>query len=323
MEISSRQIRFLARMGSRGAFGDSVYRLANENVNFFALSADLGHASGFDRLMRDYPEKYINVGIAEQNLIGVAAGLAKDGTPVIATSYAPFASFRCADQVRNYLGYMGLNVKVVGMDSGMIQSKFGGSHYGLEDISLMRAIPNMLVISPSDGVQIALAVEQIMIYDGPVYLRLTGGSLLSPIYSEENAKFEIGKANILKEGKDIAIIGTGSVLYNAFQASKQLEKEGVNCTVVDMHTIKPIDTDCLDSLADYKLLFTVEEHSVRGGMGSAIAEYFADKEKHPRHIMLGVEDRFPHPGGYEYLIKECKLDVDGIVGKVKKEIRTL
>ena len=313
MEITSRQIRFLARMGSRGAFGDAVYNMAKNGEDFFALSADLGHASGFDRLMRDYPDKFINVGIAEQNLIGVAAGLAKDETPVIATSYAPFASFRCADQVRNYLGYMGLNVKVVGMDSGMIQSKFGGSHYGLEDISLMRAIPNLLVIAPSDGIEISLAVESMMKYKGPVYLRLTGGGLLPPVYDESNARFDLGKANVLKNGRDIAIIATGSVLHNVMLASEQLEKEGVKCTVVDMHTIKPLDTVCLDMLSEHDLLFTVEEHSVRGGLGSAVAEYYADKIKRPKEIMIGVDDRFPHPGSYEYLLKECKLDKEGIV----------
>lgn len=320
MNITSRQVRFLARMGSRGALGDAVYQLAQKDVDFFALSADLGHASGFDRLMREYAEKYINVGIAEQNLVGVAAGLAKDGTPVLATTYAPFASFRCADQVRNYLGYMGLNVKIVGMDSGMVQSTFGGSHYGLEDISLMRAIPNLTVISPSDGVQIVLAVEQIMKYKGPVYLRLTGGAMLPPIYNDKNAVFEIGKANIIRRGKKIAIISVGSVLYNVIQACDELEKQGIECTIIDMHTIKPLDEQCLSELSEYDLLITVEEHTVKGGLGSAIAEYYADKEKRPRHILIGVEDRFPHPGSYKYLLKECKLDKESIIDQIKRAI---
>lgn len=321
MEVTSRQIRFLSRMGSRGAFGDTVYRLANEGKEFFALSADLGHASGFDRLVRAYPEKYINVGIAEQNLIGVAAGISKGGVPAIATTYAPFASFRCADQIRNYMGYMGLNVKVVGMDSGMIQSTFGGSHYGLEDMSLMRAIPNLTVISPSDGIQIALAVEAMLEYNGPVYLRLTGGGFLPPIYNDSNAHFEIGKANILKEGCDVAVIGTGSILKNVLDACEELEDEGINCTIIDMHTIKPLDRMCLEKLRDYKIIFTVEEHSVCGGMGSAIAEYYADKEKKPRQILLGVKDTFPHPGDYEYMIKSTMLDKESIANTIRMNFK--
>ncbi len=317
MEITSRQIRFLARMGSRGAFGDTIYRLAQEKKEFFALSADLGHASGFDRLMKEFPEKYVNVGIAEQDLVGVAAGLAKDGTPVVATTYSPFASFRCADQVRNYLGYMNLNVKVVGLDAGMIQSTFGGSHYGTEDLTLMRAIPNLTVISPSDGVQIALAVEAMMEYKGPVYLRVSGGPFLPPIYNDSNATFKIGKANVLKEGEKIAFIGTGSVVYNVVQAANELEQEGINCTVIDMHTIKPLDTECLDSLADYDYIFTVEEHTTKGGLGGAVAEYYADRDKKPRQIMIGVDDMFPHPGSHEHLIKTCHLDKESLVNTVK------
>lgn len=320
MEITSRQIRFLARMGSRGAFGDTAYQLAKHGMEFFALSADLGHASGFDRIMRDYPERYINVGIAEQDLIGVAAGLAKDGTPVLATTYAPFASFRCADQVRNYMGYMGLNVKVIGLDSGMIQSTFGGSHYGLEDISLMRAIPNITVISPSDGTQIAMALEKIMEYKGPVYLRITGGSMLPPIYEQDNASFEIGRANVLKKKGNIAVIATGSILYNVIQACDELEKEGIECTIIDMHTIKPLDEKCLAALLDYQLVFTVEEHTVKGGLGSAVAEFYADKRKRPRQIMLGVNDRFPHPGSYEYLLEECGLSKASIFYSIKSHL---
>lgn len=321
MEITSKQIRFLARMGSRGAFGDAVYQLAKQGKEFFALSADLGHASGFDRLIRDYPEKYINVGIAEQNLIGVAAGLAKEGTPVFATTYAPFASFRCADQVRNYLGYMGLNVKIIGLDSGMIQSKFGGSHYGLEDISLMRAIPNLTIISPSDGVQIALAVEEIVKYRGPVYLRLTGGSYLPAIYNENNADFKIGKANILRYGKEIAVIATGSVLHNVIQACDELQEENIHCTIIDMHTVKPLDSQCLKQLQNYSIVFTFEEHSVVGGLGSAIAEYYADKLKRPRHVMIGTQDRFPHPGEYHFLIEENKLSSKAIKRKILDSIQ--
>ena len=316
IDITPKQIRFLARMGARGALGEAVFQSANVKDDFFVLSADLGHASGFDRFMRDYPDRYVNVGIAEQNLVAVAAGIAKSGSPAIATTYAPFASFRCADQVRNYMGYMGLNVKLVGLDSGMIQSKFGGSHYGTEDISLIRAIPNITLIAPSDGAQIVQAVEAMLDLQGPVYLRITGGALLPSIYSAENARFEIGKANIIRDGKDVAMIATGSILYNVVKAAEQLQEIGINVTVIDMHTIKPLDEECLEKLEVYNYIFTVEEHSVIGGLGSAVAEYFSSKRKKPEQIMLGIKDCFPHPGSYEYLLKTNGLDVESIKNKV-------
>lgn len=316
MEMNKKNMRFLSRMGSRGSFGQAILDIAEEK-EYFVMSADLGHASGFDRLIKTHPERYVNVGIAEQNLVGVAAGVAKSGIPAVATTYAPFASMRCADQVRNYLGYMGLNVKIIGLDSGMVQSKFGGSHYGTEDLALMRAIPNLTVLSPSDGREIYESVYAMMEIEGPVYLRLTGGSYIPEINDMEEYHFEIGKANVLKQGKDIAFIGTGTILKEVLKAADILENDNISCAVINMHTIKPLDKEIIKEFLDVKMIVSVEEHSIIGGLGSAVAEYLCEFSQKPVQLILGVKDTFPHPGDYQYLLNECGLTGEQIAEKVK------
>lgn len=315
--MDSKMIRFLSHMGARGAFGEAIYSLAEAGENFWAVSADLGEASGFRRFEKVCPDKSINIGIAEQNLVGVAAGLAKDKTPVVATTYAPFASMRCADQIRNYMGYMKLNIKMVGLDSGMIQAKFGASHYGIEDMGLLRMIPNIIVISPADGWEIYEAVHAMIKYNGPVYLRLTGGQRLPIIYRDTDVKYEIGKANFIKRGSDIAFIAAGTVLAEALKAAGELEAEGVSCSVVDMHTIKPLDVQALDELENHRLIVTVEEHSRLGGLGSAVAEYYAGQGKRPKQLSIGTPDEYLHPGEYAYLMEKCGLTAEGILEQVK------
>ncbi|WP_434311845.1 transketolase family protein [Hominifimenecus sp. rT4P-3] len=318
MEMNSRNLRFLSRMGSRGAFGQAIYDMAKFGEDFFAVSADLGHASGFDRLIKDFPEKYINVGIAEQNLVGIAAGLAKDGTPVVATTYAPFASMRCTDQVRNYMGYMNLNVKLVGLDSGMIQSGFGGSHYGMEDLSVMRSIPNLLVLAPSDGREIYECVWAMMQHEGPVYLRLTGGAILPMIYRGEHS-YQIGKPSVIQTGEEVVILGTGTILEEVQKAGTLLSEAGISCTIIDVHTIKPLDPEFFEQLIGYRLLVTVEEHTIYGGLGGAVAEVLADKMNKPPHLIMGIPDCFPHPGSYEYLLNQCGLTAEKIAWTIQEK----
>lgn len=318
MDIDSKHVRFLARMGSRGAFGEAVWQMARDGIEFFALSADMARPAGFERLIRDFPQKVLNVGIAEQNMMGVATGLSRDGTPCITATWSPFATFRCADQVRNYCGYMCSNVKMVGLDGGMASALFGYSHYALEDIALMRAIPNVTVICPSDALQIYLAAKQMLLHKGPVYLRLTGKSFVEPIYTEKNVSFTIGKANVLQQNGKIAMIATGTILSNAIKACRRLEEEGMEFTIIDLHTIKPLDTVCLDLLSDYDMIFTVEEHSSIGGLGSSVAEYFASKDKRPRHIILGTKDEIFPPGSHEYLLEQNGLSPFAIAQKMKE-----
>jgi transketolase len=307
-------------MGTRATFGMAILKLVHEVPDFYVLSADLCTSSGLERFRNKYPENFINVGIAEQNLIGVAGGLAKDGTPVFATSFAPFISMRASEQIRMNMGYMSLNVKAVGLGSGLAMTNLGASHYGLEDIAVMRTIPGMVVLSPADCTETVKCVEAAKNYDGPVYIRLTGGPG-NPIVYKEDYEYQIGKANLLKKAGKIALIAEGTMVYQSLKASELLEERGIETTVIDMHTLKPLDTEILDSLEEYEFVFTVEEHNVIGGLGSAVAEYMIQKLKCPRQIIIGVEDIFPHAGSYEYLLKQCGLTSEQIAEKVIQIIK--
>lgn len=313
MEIRKSEITRWAAMGSRATFGMAILKLYEEEPDFFVMSADLGSSSGLARFYSKYPEAFVNVGIAEQNLIGIAGGLAKDGTPVFATSFAPFISMRASEQIRMNMGYMSLNIKAVGLGSGLAMNTLGASHYGLEDIGVMRTIPGMTILCPSDGLQIVKSVEASKHYDGPVYMRLSGGADI--IYNDD-FDYEIGRAITLKEGKDLAFIATGSIVSQTLKAADILEEKGISCTVIDMHTIKPLDKIALNSLTECKFIVTVEEHNILGGLGSAVAEYYACRKRRPRQLMLGVNDFYPHPGSYEFLLNQCGLTPEKISERV-------
>lgn len=321
LESNSRNARFFSRMGAQGTYGQAIFDLAKDGIDFNTVSADLGIASGLDRFIRKYGERYINVGIAEQNMISIAAGMASDNEPVFVSSWAPFATYRCADQVRVFAGMMKKNIKIIGLASGMHIPQFGSSHYGLGDITVMRSIPNITIISPCDGLEIYQAIYKAVEWIGPIYIRLTGGDFIPIINDWSTINFEIGKASYLKKGEDIAFVGCGSILKNVMDVSERLEEIGISSSVINMHTIRPIDKECLDEIRRYKIIFTVEEHSVLGGLGSVICEYMASQKEHPPIIRIGVEDFYPRQGQYEYLLKQCGLDVDSIFEKVKDSLR--
>lgn len=323
LTMDSKAIRFLARMGSRGVLGQVIYELLCENNDLYVVSADLAHASGFDRIGRAYPERLINVGIAEQNLIGIAAGLSYDGNPVFATTWGMFASARVADQVRNYLGFMQSNVKLIGMDSGLVQSGFSYSHTNPPDIAIMRTIPGISVLSPCDGIECYKAIYAAYKEKGPVYVRLTGDTMQPIIHKSADFEFVIGKSIVLREGTDVAIIGCGNILKEICDAADILMEKGVDCRVIDMHTIAPLDGEMLDDIKDFSLIVSVEEHLCAGGMGSAIAEYYSDKEYRPRHIIMGIDNMYTPYGTMEHVMSECKIKsediADAILSRLNKE----
>lgn len=311
---------FLSHMGAEGSLGQAVYDLADDGHDFFAVSADLGFASGFPRFIKRFPEKYVNVGIAEQNLVSVAAGISSEALPVIATSWGAFASYRCADQIRTFLGLMNSNVKIVGMGSGVSVSRFGGSHYAIGDLSLLRAIPGLTIVAPCDGIEIYYAVYEVMKTNTPAYIRLTGGERL-PIINRQDYKFEIGKANILSEGEDVLIIACGTVLNECLGAEKFLKDKGVTTTIMNVHTIKPLDVEAIINGQNYKLIVTVEEHNIIGGLGAAVAEALAGILNKPRHLLLGIDDFVPRAGDYKYLLKCCGLSSTQIADKIEEVLR--
>lgn len=306
IEIKKSKAKLWSRIGSRATFGQALIEMARVRDDFYAMSADLCQSSGLGKFREEFPERFINAGIAEQNMIGMAAGLAKDGTNIFATSFAPFITMRACEHVRMNMGYMQMNIKTVGLGSGLIMSELGNSHYGIEDASIMRMIPGMTVIQPCDGAEIMKAVEALCEYDKPAYLRLTGGPGIPVVY-EKDFNFIIGKAMTVREGADITIIATGTMVHYAIKAAEILNGHGVDAKVIDMHTIKPLDLDAINSELEKKLLVTVEEASIVGGLGSAVAENIAVKKNKPPQLMLGIKDCFPHAGSYQYLLAQCRL----------------
>ena len=313
--ITKAKARLWSRLGARATLGQALLEAAREH-DFYVLSADLAQSSGLGRFKGEFPERFMNAGIAEQNMIGMAAGLAKDGTCVFATSFSPFVTMRACEQVRMNMGYMQLNIKTVGLGSGLIMAQLGNSHFGIEDAAVMRAIPGMTVVCPADGAEIVRCVEALCEYDKPAYLRLTGGPGLPVVY-EEDMNFRIGKAIPVREGKDIGIIACGTMVHYALAAAELLSGKGIEASVTDMHTLKPLDGEAMDALLDRKLIVTVEEASIIGGLGSAVAEHLAAKKQKPPQLMLGIRDCFPHAGSYEYLLDQCGLTAEKIAGEIE------
>ena len=306
-EINQSNARQWSRLGSRGVFGQAILAVAEHHPEMMVISADLGNSSGLDRFKKTYPDQFLNVGIAEQNMIGVASGLAKEGFNVFATSFAPFITMRAAEQVRMNLGYMKMNVKAVAIGSGVSMAFLGNSHYGIEDAAVMRSIPNITVVCPADCAEIFKTVQAAVKFEGPMYIRLTGAVGNPPVYSEDYA-FEIGKAVVLREPADVTFIATGSMVYESLEAAKLLEEKGIKAGVINMHTIKPLDASVIDlALKHSKLIVTVEEHSVIGGLGSAVAEYKAAKPHAPPQLILGLPDAFDVTGEYRYLLERHGL----------------
>lgn len=312
---SRRSINFLSHMGARGCLGQAVLDYSDSGGRFFATTADLARAAGFDRLQKKYPDRLINTGIAEQNLIGVSAGLATQDCPVIAATWSTFAACRDLDQVRNYMGFMRKNVKLVGMDSGLVNSRFGYSHANPNDLAIMASIPGIQILAPCDGIEIYECIIHALSTDEPCYIRLTGGEFLAPVHSE-GFEYDISHAEVLLNGKDAAIIATGSIIHEAMKAADELLKKGIETTVINMHSIKPFDYEVLEKISDRKIIISLEEHSKIGGLGSIISTYFAKKRKHPIFFCMGIEDIFSRPSSYEYAIIENELDAGSIVQKM-------
>ena len=307
----------LGKLGPRATYGQAMLSIAEKYPKVIAATADLGASSGLDRFSKSYPDRFINLGIAEQNMVGVAAGIAREGFTVFASSFAPFITMRAAEQVRMNLGYMHNNVKLVGIGSGLSMGFLGNSHYGLEDIAIMRTVPGITIVCPSDGVEIIRTIEAACSFDGPMYIRLTGQPNNSVLYGLDS-KFYLAKADILHEGKDIAVLSHGAILGNVVMAAKRLERDGISCAVINFHTIKPTDLRTLKHVKDYfSQIIVIEEHSEIGGLGSVVSEYLSQFHTHPSLHRISLPDAFGPTGSYDFLISYYGLDADSLVAKIK------
>lgn len=320
LDINKRSIRTLNMLGSCGAFGLGLLDAAELDEKVTAVTADLQNYSGLDRFAQTYPERFYNVGIAEQNMLNVAAGMAAEGLNVFASTYATFAAMRIADQVRTSMGYMKLPVKLVGLTAGYSVGVLGPTHMSIEDVAVLRAIPNITILSPADGLSTYKATLAAARFDGPVYLRLSGVMGFPAVYTEDY-EFEVGRAHELREGDDVLVIATGSVVANAMKAASILEEDNISCSVLDVHTIKPLDMGTIRRLmSGKKLVAVVEEHSIRGGLGSFVSEELAF-ESHPPIKLIACEDCYPHAADYSYLIKQAGLDEEGIAETIRSELQ--
>lgn len=309
-------------MGQKGAAaGIGMMELAKQDPNLRVVVADSVAIASLDRFYNNYPDRVINAGISEQSMIGIAAGLSsEDGRAVYACTYAAFVLVKAIEFVRHNLGYHQFNVKIVGNSAGFAMETLSISHWATEDIAMARTIPNITILSAADSLEAIKCVMAAHDVKGPVYVRLSG-LLNCPIVYDKDFNYQIGKANILREGDDLTIIATGMMVRESLDAAELLASQGINCTVVDMHTIKPLDTACLDTaFAKSKLVVSVEEHTVIGGLGGAIAEYKADKENTPRLVRIGVEDNFGKLGDLRYCWEQHGLTAPQIADRIKKEL---
>lgn len=319
VKFNSSSIRMWSKLGTRGTVGVALLEVANDDKTI-VLSADLTKTAGLERFRLKYPQKIYNMGISEQNMIGVAAGFSKEGFIPYVTTFANFAAMRSYEQVRLHLGYMQFNVKILGIGSGLSMAMFGNTHYGIEDIALMRAIPNMTVVAPADGMETVKLILAAQKYEKPMYIRLTGVTD-TPIVYKEDYDFEIGKAIKLKSGKSIALIANGTMVANALKAAEILECMGYSMTVINMHTIKPLDIKILAELCkEHDIFFTIEEHSILGGLGGAVSEYLSNLSESPRLVRLGLQDQFIKSASYHFMIERNNLHPEGIVKLVIEEL---
>ncbi len=311
--------RMFSLLGQRGTFGVVLNDLASTNEKIFALSADLTRTSGLEKFSKNYENRFINVGIAEQNAVGVAAGIADQGLIPFVTTFANFATLRANEFVRHFMAYMKCNVKLVGLGSGFAMELFGTTHYGVEDIAVLRSFPNITILSPCDGLEVAKCVEASVIIDGPVYIRLSG-RMNNPIVNKGDYEFNVGKAVKLKDGNDGVIFATGSMVYYALKAATQLETENIRIAVYNMHTIKPLDKQAIIDNANKKLILTVEEHSEIGGLGSAVSEVLAELGSHGKMVKIGTKNEYFKAGRYEYMLEKHGLTTENIIQQIKNNI---
>ena len=320
IKVNSVNIKGWSRMGQRGTFfGVAMPEIASIHENLKLLTADLALLSGMTRFEKKYPDKFLNVGIAEQNMIGIAAGLAMSGDIVFATTYSSFIAVRSLEHIRQHMSHMKCNVKIIGSAAGVAAAKSGVSHWATEDLAFMRVLPNMLVLSPADSLEAVKVAQYAAEYNGPVYIRLSGG-LDCPTVYEEDYSFEPGRICEMKRGNDVAIIATGLMVSESIEAAKILKDKGIECAVYNMNTIKPIDRSGLKTIfEEYHLIVTVEEHNILGGMGSAVAEYKAGFEKSPRQVFIGFQDAFTEAGTQRYVWEQAGLTAEQIADTVYKE----
>jgi transketolase len=321
VKLDKNKIKIFSQIGMRATFGMACLELVKEYPNLIVCTADVSTSAGLDRFRKNFKDNYVDVGIAEQNLIGVATGLSDNGFEVFTTTFSPFQTLRCCEQIKVNLGYMKNKVTMIGLASGLILGELGFTHASIEDIGAIRSIPNIKIVSPSDSGELIKCLESSMREESSMYIRLTGGSN-NKVFNYDDYDFEIGKSIELRSGKDVCIISNGQILSECMDAADKLMNENISCSVVNMHTIKPIDEiKLIDIMSKFKLIITVEEHNIIGGLGSAVAETISKNGSYVKQIFLGVNDTYAKGGNYIYMKDFFNISAEKIYKRIKNEIK--
>ena len=316
MNIDEASLRTWSRIGSRATFGLAMLQVGAEIDDLMMLTGDTSTSAGLDRFKKAFPGKFLDVGIAEQNMMGIAADLASEGVTVVTSTFAPFQTMRCCEQIKVNLGYMRHKVCMVGLASGVVLGTLGHTHCCREDVAVMRSIPGITVISPADCGETVKATLAAVRHHESVYLRLTGGAKNPQVY-EGDYDFQIGKAITLREGSAVTIIASGTMVFESLNAAQILSDQGISTGVVNMHTLKPIDTAAIEKACrSSKLIVTVEEHSIIGGLGSAVSEFKTTLAATPPQILIGLADDYGKSGEYRDLLKASGLVAEDLASRI-------
>ena len=322
MIIDEKSSRLWSLIGSRATFGLTILELGKKN-NLMVLTADTSTSAGLDRFKKTFPEKFLDVGVAEQNLIGIAAGLASEGTNVFTATFGPFQTMRCCEQIKVHVGYMKHKICMVGLASGVVLGTLGYTHCCIEDISIMRSIPGITVISPADCTETVKATLAAIKHKNSVYIRLTG-DMNQPVVFNKDYDFEIGKGIKLLDEGNISIIATGTMVHKSLEAAKILKEKGIIAKVINIHTIKPLDEKLIHELSiNSKLLVTVEEHSVIGGLGSAIADFKSTLNDAPPQLFIGLPNEYKKSGKYVDILDNYGLTSEKIAKTIENKHKSL
>ena len=323
MIYTERNIKLWNSIGQRATYGLSIMELAKLDDKLVIVTSDTSTSAGLDRFKKKYPDRYFDVGIAEQNTLGVAAGLANEGLNVFVSTFAPFQTMRCLEQIKINLAYMQIPLTFVGLASGVSLGYLGYSHCCIEDLGVLRSLPNIKIISPSDTLETAKAVFAASESKEPIYIRLSGDNASEAI-NLNDYNFKIGKAIQLIKGEKIALLATGASVGESKKAAEKLIKNEINCSLYNFHTIKPIDVSCIEKISlDYELIFTIEEHNIIGGLGTAVSEILVRNRNRPLQFFLGVEDTYKNTGSYRDILEKSGISSEIIYKKVIKEIKKL
>lgn len=316
IKLDASKIKLYSQIGTRATFGLACIELLKKNEKLMVCTADVSTSAGLDRFRKKYPDNYVDVGIAEQNLIGVATGLSELNFKVITTTFSPFQTLRCLEQIKVNLGYMQNKIIMVGLASGLVLGPLGFTHASIEDVGVLRSIPNINIICPSDSGELIKSLEQSILSNNSTYIRLTGGAN-NNIINANDYNFKIGKSIELLKGNKICIISNGQIISECMSAAEKLNENGISTSVINMHTIKPIDESKINEVAKkFELIVTVEEHNIIGGLGSAVSETLSKLKNTPPQLFIGIDDYYEKGGNYLYLKNKYSISSDKIFKKI-------